>query len=209
MDVRLVLEKSGAAVRTLHLKGEETVIGRRRDCDLRIQSSQISRRHCLLRFRDGYLTVEDLDSVNGTFLNGERVEGKQVVRPGDHLEVGPARFVVEYQMTKEALDRLEPATVEPVEEGEELEALPLAEEERTDAFVFEDLDEKLENLPLADEDTELITNPPEEKADEDEAIPFVDDFDAGDGWKMPEANDLRDILSQMDDKKARRSRKEE
>src|SRR5207244_4199000 len=81
---------------------EETIVGRRRDCDLRIRSSEVSRRHCLLSFQDGVLHVEDLDSVNGTFVNGVRVSGRQVVRPGDRLDVGPIQFLVEYALSREA-----------------------------------------------------------------------------------------------------------
>src|SRR5262245_56303103 len=67
---------------------------------------EVSRRHCVVRVRDGYVTVRDLKSSNGTQLNGEEVEGEQVVRPGDRLRVGPVTFVVEYQLTPEAIDRL-------------------------------------------------------------------------------------------------------
>src|SRR5437879_10185002 len=97
MDVRLVVEKGSTQRQEWCLHHKDTVVGRRRDCDLRILSSEVSRRHCLLRIDDGYLNVEDLDSINGTFVNGSRVVGKQVLRPGDHLEVGPLECVVEYE----------------------------------------------------------------------------------------------------------------
>src|SRR4051812_4473060 len=100
MDVRLVVEKGAARSRAIRLHSEETIVGRRHGCDLRIPSASVSRRHCLLSFRDGFLSVEDLLSANGTYLNGERVAGKQVVRPGDRLDVGPVTFVVEYQLTQ-------------------------------------------------------------------------------------------------------------
>src|ERR1700746_1475281 len=116
MDVRLVLEQGSSRKRHVRLHSSETIVGRRHDCDLRIKSAEVSRRHCLLTFHDGCLRVEDLDSVNGTFLNGSRVVGKQVVRPGDYLEIGPARFLVEYEITQDALDRLEHAG-----DGEELD----------------------------------------------------------------------------------------
>ena len=51
--------------------------------------------------------IEDLDSANGTFVNGERIMERQVLCPGDRLRVGPVTFVVEYQMTQAAIDRLQ------------------------------------------------------------------------------------------------------
>src|SRR5207237_10372314 len=69
MDVKLVVEKGTTERQTWHLHHKDTVVGRRRDCDLSILSSEVSRRHCLLHIDDGYVNVEDLDSINGTFVN--------------------------------------------------------------------------------------------------------------------------------------------
>jgi hypothetical protein len=65
----------------------ELVIGRHPDCDVAVSDSTVSRHHARLRFRDGHWTVEDLDSRNGTSLNGRRV-GRCELRPGDHLALG-------------------------------------------------------------------------------------------------------------------------
>jgi pSer/pThr/pTyr-binding forkhead associated (FHA) protein len=128
MDVRLVIEQGKTRTRALRLHKDEGVIGRERGCDVRIPSAEVSRRHCLLRVRDGYVTVEDLKSSNGTQLNGEDVQGEQVVRPGDRLRVGPVTFVVEYQLTPEAIDRLLRGDLEG-ETGPELEVVEEAEPE--------------------------------------------------------------------------------
>ncbi len=98
MDVRLVVEKGNTQQQTWHLHHENTVVGRRRDCDLRILSAEVSRRHCLLHIDEGCVNVEDLDSINGTFVNGSRVVGKQALLPGDHLGIGPMEFIVEYEL---------------------------------------------------------------------------------------------------------------
>jgi pSer/pThr/pTyr-binding forkhead associated (FHA) protein len=194
MDVRLVLENGKQRKKTLRLHSEETIIGRRQDCDLRIKSAEVSRRHCLLSFHDGCLRVEDLDSVNGTFVNGTRVTGKLVVRPGDRLEIGRIRFIVEYEMSQDILDRL----ADEEEGGEELEVLPVAEEGDADAFAFSGSKDQLDELPFADEDTEYRLPQPADA--EEEAIPVLDDLEGGD-WHLPQAGDLRDLLSQMDDPK--------
>src|ERR687890_242708 len=58
--------------------------------------SEISRVHARV-FHDpsGQLTVEDLGSTNGTFVNGNRVSGAQPLRPGDQLRVGQTTMTVE------------------------------------------------------------------------------------------------------------------
>jgi pSer/pThr/pTyr-binding forkhead associated (FHA) protein len=52
----------------------------------------------MLSFSNGQLVVEDLNSANGTFVNNERIAGKRVVLPGDHLTIGPLMFAVEYSL---------------------------------------------------------------------------------------------------------------
>ena len=71
--------------------GREAVLGRGDDCELRLESGGASRRHAAVRTApDGGCWVRDLGSTNGTFVNGERVEGERVLRPGDRIEIGEA-----------------------------------------------------------------------------------------------------------------------
>src|SRR3954471_8002455 len=58
--------------------------------------SEISRVHARV-FHDpsGRLTIEDLGSTNGTFVNGNRVSGQQVLNPGDQVRVGQTTMSVE------------------------------------------------------------------------------------------------------------------
>ena len=53
------------------------VIGRSEDCDLVVQESAVSSRHCRLTHKADGFTVEDLNSTNGTFVNGARIEAGQ------------------------------------------------------------------------------------------------------------------------------------
>src|SRR5688500_9469457 len=50
-----------------------TLVGRHPKCDLRIPDQEVSRFHCALRIEQGRLLVGDLDSINGTYLNGKRI----------------------------------------------------------------------------------------------------------------------------------------
>ena len=97
MDVILLIEKGSNETRSIRLKRAPATIGRRHGCDVRIPSERVSRRHCILTCQDNTLTVEDLNSANGTFLNDARVLGRQPVQPGDRLTVGPVTFLVQYE----------------------------------------------------------------------------------------------------------------
>jgi predicted component of type VI protein secretion system len=202
MDVKLVIEQPRTRKRTFYLRGEEGLIGRARGCAIRIGSAEVSRQHCRLRVRDGYVTVEDLGSRNGTQLNEEEVEGQQVVRPGDRLRVGPVTFVVEYQLTPEAINRLlrgEDASLaeEEVEVLAEAESGPVATEDELllpmDDEVVEPVD--AEAIPVEEEVVpvgEIVEEQPAEVVDELELV------DGGD-FQLPETEELRDILTALDE----------
>ena len=72
----------------------EVLIGRHLGCDVVLDDPSVSRRHALLRFRDGSWILRDLESTNGT-----RVNGCDVVRcrlePGDVLMLGDESLVVD------------------------------------------------------------------------------------------------------------------
>jgi len=83
--------------REIAITKEEFLIGRGSDCDLRLGQSPVSRHHCLLRCRGGEVTLTDLGSANGTFVNGQRLRSQTVVRHGDEIAVGDFRFVLELE----------------------------------------------------------------------------------------------------------------
>jgi pSer/pThr/pTyr-binding forkhead associated (FHA) protein len=64
------------------------VVGRAPECDLPVPSPRASRNHAEVSFEGEHVIVRDLDSTNGTFVNGEKVEGTRVLRPGDRIGVG-------------------------------------------------------------------------------------------------------------------------
>lgn len=90
------------------------IIGRQKGCGVRIPSAQVSRQHCLVSFKDDLLSVEDLTSANGTYINGRRITRREFLRPGDLLKVGPVTMLVQYQLTQAAVGRLLQAAQEPV-----------------------------------------------------------------------------------------------
>jgi len=72
----------------------EVAIGRQ-DTDLVVEDPEVSRRHAVLRRSDGSVIVEDLDSTNGTFVNGERIRSPIAVGPGDQIRVGRTTLEIE------------------------------------------------------------------------------------------------------------------
>ncbi len=74
------------------LRGEQVVVGRLSDCQVRLVDANVSRRHAaFIRIDDGW-AIEDLESTNGTRLNGQPVTRARL-RDGDVIEIGVTQFV--------------------------------------------------------------------------------------------------------------------
>jgi pSer/pThr/pTyr-binding forkhead associated (FHA) protein len=94
MDINLVLLKKNGSHKTFPLPSSVTVIGRRHSCDLCIPLTSVSRRHCQLNHDDGILKIRDLDSRNGTHLNGKRIK-EAAIQAGDSIKIGSLTFVLQ------------------------------------------------------------------------------------------------------------------
>jgi hypothetical protein len=72
-------------------------MGRSRQCDVTVDDANVSRTHAEVRPRGGSWVVNDLGSTNGSRLNGHRIEGSEVLKPGDEIELGTTvlRFELE------------------------------------------------------------------------------------------------------------------
>ncbi len=74
---------------------DRLLVGRAKDCHIRLNHPDVAERHCRLSGRGAELVVEDLGSGLGTFVNDEPVRGPRVLKAGDVLRVGPLSFLVE------------------------------------------------------------------------------------------------------------------
>ncbi len=69
------------------LAKDEMMIGRGTDADIVLPERQVSRYHLKIHYRDGRYILEDLDSKNGTFLNGQQVKGSVSLQDGDEIQI--------------------------------------------------------------------------------------------------------------------------
>jgi hypothetical protein len=101
LPLRLLLQPDG---RALELNRPEMIVGRHSEADVRLRSPEVSRRHCRFVFVEGQWQVFDLNSLNGLWLNGIRVQ-HAVLQNKDVLHIGPYDFEVEIGPTTLPLPR--------------------------------------------------------------------------------------------------------
>jgi serine phosphatase RsbU (regulator of sigma subunit) len=69
------------------LRGKVTLIGRDAACDVVVRTEQTSSRHAIIVQAGESYYIEDLESVNGVYVNGQRVRTRMPLRPGDRIEI--------------------------------------------------------------------------------------------------------------------------
>jgi pSer/pThr/pTyr-binding forkhead associated (FHA) protein len=99
------------------------VVGRREDCDLRLEHKSVSKIHCVLVKTDGLLMLRDLGSTNGTRVNGTRVR-RAALLPNDQVSIASYKFRV--QLGPEAAAPL-PPSLQASEQTQHLDAKEVAE----------------------------------------------------------------------------------
>jgi len=87
----LVVRSGGGRAGEMFPLDGETTVGRSPDCGIFLDDVTVSRKHAVLRERDGNFFIEDQGSLNGTFVNRKRVESAQL-EDGDELQVGKYRL---------------------------------------------------------------------------------------------------------------------
>jgi pilus assembly protein CpaF len=123
------IQDSGAAEpRRLSIDKPEILIGKQPDCDVVLSGGKVSRRHARIAVADGGMRIEDLQSTNGTLVNGEAVSGSRAL--GERDEVRIADFVLRVSRGEEpakapekavAAPAAKPAAPKPKREKEESE----------------------------------------------------------------------------------------
>ena len=94
MDARLWVATGGESPRSVALRDKRTVVGRSPDADVVIDDEAVSWNHLEIERRGDVLLATDLDSSNGTALNGEPLDRPRRLRGGDVLTIGGHRLEV-------------------------------------------------------------------------------------------------------------------
>jgi hypothetical protein len=87
-----VLDDTGAVVSRHALNGDALVIGRRTSSGIALVDAEVSRRHAQIDQDTSGFSLHDLDSMNGTIVNGRRISRRHLLRDGDLIEVGHTRL---------------------------------------------------------------------------------------------------------------------
>jgi hypothetical protein len=88
----LVMDSLGLRI---EVQRPEVIIGRHSQAEVRLATPEISRRHCRLVFEQQQWRVYDLESLNGVFVNGERMQ-EATLHQGDQLQLGGFVFQIEH-----------------------------------------------------------------------------------------------------------------
>ncbi|HKS38555.1 MAG TPA: FHA domain-containing protein [Verrucomicrobiae bacterium] len=91
---KLVVLSEGFTGLTYELKVEKTTVGRVEDNAFQIAEQSVSSHHCELLQRSSDILVKDLNSTNGTFINGEQIK-EAVLKPGQILRLGQVEMRLE------------------------------------------------------------------------------------------------------------------
>lgn len=109
MSARLVpLNSSEPAAPVIELRRPVVLVGRHPECDARINSPQVSRRHCCVALASDRLLIRDLGSRHGIRVNGRPVE-EFPLRLGDEIAIGP----ILYRLENDPLDEPPPTPIRP------------------------------------------------------------------------------------------------
>jgi hypothetical protein len=95
----LIVSRAGEPPREVAIGTEPLMVGRAPSGDVVLPADEVSRMHCRLVPGEAGLTVIDLQSTNGTFLDGQRVTTPTVMLPNSELRVGPFAMTCRVDVT--------------------------------------------------------------------------------------------------------------
>jgi hypothetical protein len=117
-DTPVLVGQSGPLNGQRWMVHNRIIVGRDMECDIMIPSRQVSRKHARLTVTNSGATIEDLDSKNGTHLNGAMVSDPEILKDGDVIQIAFAQQFI--FLSSDATMPLEMGTMEgisPAREG--------------------------------------------------------------------------------------------
>lgn len=85
---KITLYEKGGGEKELFFEGAEVTIGRIQGNNIILPKPNVSKRHAAIVYRDGRVTVVDLKSTNGTYVNGRRITTPREIGPDDRIYIG-------------------------------------------------------------------------------------------------------------------------
>ncbi len=215
MRVKLRVLAGKNAGREIELSVPEFFIGRGDDCHLRPRSDLVSRQHTAIKIGDDGVKIRDLGSRNGTYLNGERIEDEQTVKPGDQLRVGrlEMEFLIDHSLpgkkrpkvksVKDAAARTAKSDLEEMdisdwlEEADEIDREQRIADPDTRQFRLDETDRVV--LEKASEASEQQTEEESESDTSEDRVKKIKDQKPGKLPKRPgaESKDSREAATEM------------
>jgi diguanylate cyclase (GGDEF)-like protein len=105
-DRHLLIRARGAQLgQVLKLGTQPHRVGRANECEIWLSDDGVSRKHATIVFENGNYAIEDTGSANGTFVGGQKVEARSVLRDGDLIQFGP-QAVFRYSQADEGQEQL-------------------------------------------------------------------------------------------------------
>lgn len=213
MHLFLELLKDGKPKQRIVVKDGESYVGRADDCKIRIPSSSVSRKHCKLTLKDRLAFIVDLQSVNGTFVNGVKITKSTILREGDILLIGPITFrvMVPTSVTKPVNPVKPSKNQSPKKDPQfELELFPEDEPNTDSNFFSVSPDDSDSIIPIQGEPPPPKSQrpPPKKKkttvgSDEFVELPGRNDppllNETNSSIRISDGANLRDILAQLDE----------
>lgn len=94
----LYVELPGGITKSIECNVESSaIVGRSNICDVYLDDPKMSRQHFVIELDNDCFTVADLETTNGTFLNGYRLVNRQILKPGDKITAGTTAIIVDYK----------------------------------------------------------------------------------------------------------------
>jgi pSer/pThr/pTyr-binding forkhead associated (FHA) protein len=178
---QLTITKGPDKGRVLKLKKDDTTTLGRGDATHRIDDEHISRRHARVFRHNDRWYVADLDSMNGTFVNGERIDEPVKLREGDEVRIGHTKIIVQKGISKKS---------KPAEDVDQ-------EEDFVEQAVKSKKEKKAEKKKKAKKKT--VPDDSESGAASSMLADILGDFDMGDDDDAMESFDAFDMFDDEDD----------
>jgi len=107
---KLTVSIDGVVIKEIELTKERTTLGRRPYNDIVIDNLAVSGEHAVFVMREGHVTIDDLHSTNGTYVNGKAVRS-ETLHDNDQIDIG--RYKIRFFQPAEELQHATPAVAPP------------------------------------------------------------------------------------------------